>query len=68
MSSDIVDSSQSHAIQDEIAELEERLEKAKARLSHFQGAVSTLPSKVPGGDGTKSFLCARFLADFDQDL
>jgi hypothetical protein len=68
MSSDIADSSQSQAFQDEIAELEERLEKAKARLNEAQGALSTPPAKVPSGDGTKDFILTRILADFSQDL
>jgi urease accessory protein len=51
MSSDTVDSSQSQAIQDEIVELEQRLEKAKAKLKGAQGNLSTPPIEVPSSNG-----------------
>ncbi|KAH8798947.1 hypothetical protein F5882DRAFT_186638 [Hyaloscypha sp. PMI_1271] len=53
MSSDTVDSSQSQAIEDEIVELEERLEKAKARLNKAQAnqGPSTPPAKILRSDG-----------------
>lgn len=53
MSSDAADSSQSQAVQDEIADLEKRLEKAKARLNNTRGALPTTPAKVPSSDGKK---------------
>jgi urease accessory protein len=52
MSSNPVGSSQSQEIQDEIAELQERLEKAKARLNQLQGPSKTPPAKDPSIDGT----------------
>jgi urease accessory protein len=54
MNSETVDSSQSQAIEDEIVELEERLEKAKARLNKAQvnQGPSTPPATIPSGDGT----------------
>jgi urease accessory protein len=61
MSSDAVDSSQSQAIQDEIAELEERLEKAKTRLNRAQAnqGLQTPPPETPRSDGRQDF--SRFL-------
>ena len=53
MSSDAADSSQSQAVQDEIADLEKRLEKAKARLNNTPGALPTPLSKVPSSDSKK---------------
>lgn len=53
------DSAQSQAIHDEIAELERRLENAKARLNQGQfnqGALSTPPPKIQSSDGKKEFL------------
>ena len=61
MSSDAADSSQSQRVQDEIADLEERLEKAKARLNNTRGALPTPPSKVPSSDGKKDFPYVQLL-------
>jgi len=61
MSSDVVDSLQSQAIQDEIDELEQRLERAKARLSQARG---TLPTPPPSSDGTRTSQRPEYLAEF----
>jgi hypothetical protein len=51
------DSEQSQSIQDEIAELEQRLENAKARLKQQQvnQRVLSTPPEVPRGGGRKHF-------------
>ncbi|KAN0103332.1 hypothetical protein V8E51_011645 [Hyaloscypha variabilis] len=61
MSSDTVDSSQSQAIQDEIVELEQRLEKAKAKLKGAQGNLSTPPIEVPSSNGPLTSSAHHFL-------
>jgi urease accessory protein len=52
--SDTADCSQSQEIQDEIVELERRLQVAKARLNQVNhGALSTPPEKLPSSEGRK---------------
>jgi len=68
--SNINDSSQSQAIEDEIAELERRLEDAKARLNFVpvKETSSSSPAKILRGNGKHRNYLLQDLSDIVQDL